>query len=83
MEQLSIKKAQKTGDKKVIATQITISEEIEDSLPSGNWREEWDAKYKYEASLLFRGLKQSLPQGTMHQLLILMLQDKQNLMMGI
>lgn len=83
MNQISIAKAQDIGDQKAISTMITISEEIQGPGEASDWRTKWEETYKMEAENLFRALKQSLPQGTMHQLLILMLRDKQNLIVGV
>ncbi len=83
MKQISVCKAQGVGERKATSVQITISEEIPSIRNCKNWRIISEKEYEQEAEKLFNGLKECLPQGTMHQLLICMLRDKQNLMVGI
>jgi hypothetical protein len=60
---------------------ITI--EISDELPDLEFTKDMERLYKNEAIDLFSALKKSLPQGTLHQLIILMLENHLNLYKGI
>lgn len=48
---------------------------IKDSLPKNLSLDEAKSLYQFEANVLFDRLKNSLPQGTRYQLLLLMLND--------
>jgi len=45
-----------------------------------DWRKHVEEFYKTEAQKIYTALSQSLPQGTLHQLLILMLQGHEKLL---
>lgn len=80
METITVCKAQPTGDQVIPTVVLKIDGDIP-SPKSDNWQEEYEHFYMAQAGLIMEALE-SLPQGTRHQLLIKLLQDKLCLFKG-
>ena len=70
-----------TADEPVEGVEIHIEKSIA-NFDNAESLEEIENFYKAEAMTIYKALRDSLPQGTRHQLLILMLQGKLELYKG-
>ncbi|MCK5609839.1 hypothetical protein KAR91_48655 [Candidatus Pacearchaeota archaeon] len=85
MKHLVLYQAQPIANKRPhdINISITKNTPIKESLLLGMSLKNTEKIYCNEAALLYDALTKSLPQGTIHQLLILLLKHKVNLLIGI
>lgn len=84
MREIQISQAQPLGDRKpqdviikIDQSKVINSDGIDDNLKA------IENHFKMEAKILHDALLHSIPQGTRHQLLILLLTDAKNLYVGV
>lgn len=81
MKKICIRKAQPVlKGKPVESLQIELAHEIEDFNPSMDWQRAYQEQYENDAKTLADALINTLPGGTLHQLLIELLKHKVSLL---
>jgi len=70
-------KAQDIGNLNIVDSCTIV---LEDSIPEFESLEDAEKKYKHDAARIAYALTRSLPGGTLHQLIVMLLEHKTNLL---
>lgn len=77
MKEVKVHRAQDVGNINIVSPYTIV---IEDQIPEFNSLDEAEEKYKGDAAHIVWALTNSLPGGTLHQVLIQLLEHKVNLL---